>query len=143
MLSQAGTSICEIEEYAFPCAFHLLSLAFSRAVSDLLFTTARYIDDFDEVRGSVLKTSVDGTEIATIADTSFGTLATGLIYAMDYDLDSGLLYFADRNTSTLWSVPLERLTSSQDGRILVLEGVKAWGLSYDWVNGYLYWTDDR
>ncbi len=118
-------------------------------MSNLLFSTARYVELLNDVRGSVLKTFVDGMEISTIADTSYGigsnVIPTGLIYAMDYDLDEGVLYFADRNSSTLWRVPLERLTSSQDGRTKVLEEgveVNAWGLSYDWVNGYLYWTDD-
>ena len=113
----------------------------SSPVSTLLFSTARYV--LNEVRGSILETSVDGTELVTLVDTSSGILATGLIYAMDYDLEAGLLYFADRNSSTLWSAPLERLSSSQDNRVMLLDEVNAWGLSYDWLNGYLYWTDDR
>lgn len=116
---------------------------FSIPVSDLLFTTAKYVEISNDVRGSILKTSVDGTEIETVADTSNGADITGLIYAMDYDLERGVLYFADRNSSTLWSVRLKRLTSSQDDRTPILEQVSAWGMSYDWVNGYLYWTDDR
>ena len=116
-------------------------------VSELLFSSAMFVHINDQTRGSVFKSRVDGLEIDTLLDTSSGltsnSVPTGLVYAMDYDLDGGDLYYVDRNTSTLWSVPLERLTDSQDDRVKLLDGIQAWDMSYDWLHGYLYWTDDR
>ena len=93
-----------------------------------------------------MQSRTDGQLVATLVDTSHGpssSIVTGLIYAMEYDLETGTLYYGDRNTSTLWKVPLQRLTSSQDDRTLVYSGISAWGMAYDWINHYMYWTDDR
>lgn len=98
-----------------------------------------------EVRGTVLQSTVSGLHTATLVDTFYNPVSptgTGIIYAMDYNLEQEILYFVDRNSSTLWNVSLYRLTSSRDDRALMLEGVNAWEMAYDWINGYLYWTDD-
>lgn len=69
-------------------------------------------------------------------------IRTGVVYGMDFDLEHQVLYYGDRNSSTLWEVPLARVARGQDGRVKLLEGVHAWGLSYDWIHRDLYWTDD-
>ena len=96
----------------------------------------------------MLQSSTDGLLRATLVDTSHGiepstSIVTGLIYAMEYDPETGTVYYGDRNTSTLWKVSLRRLTSSQDDRMLLYSGVTIWGMTYDWINHHLYWTDDR
>lgn len=68
---------------------------------------------------------------------------TGLVYGMDVDVAGEYVYYSDRNSSTLMRVPLHQLPSSSDQRQEVLSGVKAWGMAYDWVSGYLYWTEDE
>ena len=91
-----------------------------------------------------MQSSTDGQLEATLVDTSHGnSMFTGLIYAMQYDPETETVYYGDRNTSTLWKVPLQRLTSSQDDRMLLYNGTTVWGMAYDWINHYLYWTDDR
>ena len=62
---------------------------------------------------------------------------------MDVDVPNGYLYFSDRNDSALWRVKLNEVTSSSDGREKVLDGVKAWGVVYDWINENIYWTEDE
>ena len=98
------------------------------------------------MRGQVYSTRVDGEQIIRLLDSSNGPASnpiTGLIYGMDFDLQNRVLYYGDRNDSSIWSVSLERLTRASDGRQLLVEGVTAWGVAYDWENRYLYWTDDR
>ena len=120
---------------------------FLAVVSDLLFSSVRVPTNIGESRGTILETRLDGYHFSTLLDTSYGPVndpvVTGLIYAMDYDLSDGIVYYGDRNSSTLWQVPLQRLTSSQDDRKLLLSGVTAWDMAYDWIHGYIYWTDDR
>lgn len=62
---------------------------------------------------------------------------------MDYDAANDLIYFGDRNSSTLWKASLTRLQSSQDDRQLLLTGFHAWDIAFNWIDGLLYWTDDR
>ena len=62
---------------------------------------------------------------------------------MDVDVEKGFVYYGDRTSSTLMKVPLRQLSSSSDQRQELLGGVKAWGLAYDWVTSYLFWTEDE
>ena len=61
---------------------------------------------------------------------------------MEFDLENEVVYFGDRNESSIWRVSFNRLTSQQDDRTLLVSNVTAWALSYDWISGVLYWTDD-
>ena len=76
-------------------------------------------------------------------DTSSGMLQTGDIIGMDVDVTGDFLYFGDRGNLGLFRVGLSDLTESGDRRTKVVGGVKAWGVAYDWVNEYLYWTEDE
>ena len=116
----------------------------SPPVADLVYSSV--LEASGRLRGQVYSTRVDGEQIIRLLDSSNGPASnpiTGLIYAMDFDLQNGVLYYGDRNGSSIWSVSLERLTGASDGRQLLVEGVTAWGMAYDWENRYLYWTDDR
>ena len=66
----------------------------------------------------------------------------GLIYALDYDLLNGFLFYGDRNSNTLWKVSLDRPTASQDDRVLLSSNSTAWDMVFDWIADVLYWTDD-
>ena len=95
---------------------------------------------------TVFQTTLEGQLQSVLVDTSFGPNLqphTGAIYGMDYDQNSGYLYFADRGENSIWKVPLDRLTPSSDDREIFVENITAWGVAVDWINGYLYWTDDR
>lgn len=69
-------------------------------------------------------------------------ICVGNIYAMDFDLVNNVVYYGDRNASSIWKVSINRLTPLQDDRTLILSNATAWDISYDWMNGYIYWTDD-
>lgn len=62
---------------------------------------------------------------------------------MDFDPATDLLYYGDRDSARIFSVSVNRITNLQDDRALLMTNVTAWGISYDWIHGYLYWTDDR
>lgn len=66
----------------------------------------------------------------------------GMIYAMDFDPVRNVIYYGDRNESTIWSVSINRISGLQDDRILLASNTTAWDISYDWINDHLYWTDD-
>lgn len=65
---------------------------------------------------------------------------TGIIYAIGVNVPDRILYFSDRTSSILWEISLD---SPIDGRIKLSNNVKAWDMSYDWINNYLYWTEDK
>ena len=95
---------------------------------------------------TVFQTTLEGQLQSVLVDTSFGPSLqprTGAIYGMDYDQNSGRLYFADRGENSIWRVPLDRLTPASDDREIFVENITAWDVAVDWINGYLYWTDDR
>ena len=74
---------------------------------------------------------------------SRSVVVSGVIYAMDYDPLEDMLYYGDRlSNSGIWRVSADRLTDLQDGRTLLVNNTTVWSMSYDWINGYLYWTDD-
>ena len=67
----------------------------------------------------------------------------GQVYALDYDQDRSLVFFGDRDSCTVWRVPLNRVHPGEDGRELLFSGVCAWDLAFDWISGSIYWSDDR
>ena len=93
-------------------------------------------------KGSVFRTDLSGNLLEHQVYTSSGGAYTGLIYALEYDLQGGSLFYGDRNTSSLWRVPLTKTLQSDDGRTKLLDDFFAWSMAYDWTTGFLYWTDD-
>ena len=67
---------------------------------------------------------------------------TGDVIGMDVDVNRDYLYFGDRSNTGLFRVKLSDISDSSDGRTLIVDGVKIWGVAYDWINDYLYWTED-
>jgi len=61
---------------------------------------------------------------------------------MDFNLEDNVLYYGDRNTANIEMVPIKRITNLHDGHIQVVTNATVWSISYDWINRYLYWTDD-
>ena len=61
---------------------------------------------------------------------------------MDFDTVNNVLYYGDRNSTSIWRVSSQRLTDLQDGRTELVINTTVWSLSYDWINQYIYWTDD-
>lgn len=123
----------------------LYFMLFIVLVADLVYSSVVETPS-GQLRGNVYTTRVDGEQIVRLLDTSYGptsTPVTGLIYAMDFDLQRGVLYYGDRNGSSIWRVSLKRLTGASDDRQLLVEGATAWGIAYDWINDDLYWSDDR
>jgi low density lipoprotein receptor-related protein 5/6 len=68
-----------------------------------------------------------------------GSRNTGLIYGMDVNVIDNVLYYGDRNSSSIWEMPLD----STNLRERLTPNAKAWGITYDWINNYLYWTEDE
>ena len=64
----------------------------------------------------------DGTELERNVDVNHMSLRidTGLIYAMEYNLETGKIYFSDRNTSTLWTASLDNEIRAADDREVAL-----------------------
>ena len=113
---------------------------FSSIVFSLIFSAQR------SGYNTIIKSSLGGYVEPPVLDTSYGLYqqpTTGVIYGFDYDMNSEFLYYGDRGHQSIWKVPLVRLSSSSDDRILVVRNTTAWDLAVDWINGYLYWTDDR
>lgn len=67
----------------------------------------------------------------------------GIIYSMDFDLEENVIYYGDRDDFSIWKVSINRVSNLQDDRLLVVSNTSVWGLTYDWINHYLYWTDDK
>lgn len=66
----------------------------------------------------------------------------GLIYALDFDPVHKVIFFGDRNTMSIWKVSINRLSDLEDDRTLLFNNASVWDISYDWINEYLYWSDD-
>ena len=66
--------------------------------------------------GRVYLVETDGTELERNVDINNRDLNTGLIYAIEYNLDIGRIYFSDRNTSTLWTASLDNEIRASDDR---------------------------
>lgn len=71
-----------------------------------------------------------------------GGESIGIIYGIDFDRDNNVIYYGDRNNTSIWSVSIDRITNLDDGRFLLVSNTTVWGIAYDWINGFLYWTDD-
>lgn len=67
----------------------------------------------------------------------------GMIFGIDYDPVHSRLFYGDRDSAAIWTVSVTRVSSVRDDRSLVVANASVWDLTYDWLNGYLYWTDDR
>ena len=61
---------------------------------------------------------------------------------MDFDLENNSIYYGDRNSSSIWRVSIDRITTLQADHTLLATDVMVWSICYDWINGFLYWTDD-
>ena len=110
-------------------------------VAALLFSAT--LDSFEN-SSIIIRTLTTGiVETILLNPSEGGFPPTGVIYGMDVDVEGRFVYYADRTSSTLMNVPLRQLSSTSDQRRQVLDGVKAWGLAYDWVTGHLYWTEDE
>lgn len=85
-------------------------------VPELLLTTSRLT--LSTFNGRVYVTETDGTELERNVDVSHTNLDvdTGLIYAVEYNLDTGKIYFSDRNMSTLWTASLDNEIVRSDDR---------------------------
>ena len=94
--------------------------------------------------GIVIESTLTNVVTDTVVSPSYQVgpsfMNNGEIYAMDINVADRLLYFNDRSSDILWQIPLE---SPFDGRRQLSDNVQAWGMVYDWINHYLYWTDDR
>ena len=67
----------------------------------------------------------------------------GIIYGIDFDLKSNVIFYGDRNDSSIWTVSLNRISDLQDDRSKLISDTTVWDISFDWINNYLYWMDDR
>ena len=90
----------------------------SYIVPELLLSNSRLV--MPTVNGRVYVIETDGTELERNVDNdnNHGNLdvETGLIYAMEYNLETGKVYFSDRNTSTLWMASLDDEIRASDDR---------------------------
>ena len=66
-----------------------------------------------------------------------------MIYGIDYDPRHSRLFYGDRDSAAIWTVSVSGVSSVQDDRSLVVANASVWDLTYDWLNAYLYWTEDR
>lgn len=125
----------------YASVFHM----FISPASKILYSITRQAGN-DHI-GSIIESTLDGHHQKTVVFPSFQsqteTIQTGLIFAMDLDVSDNILYYSDRNTSTLWKVQLDNVITGNDKREKLADGVKAWGMVYDWINKYLYWTEDK
>ena len=94
---------------------------------------------------NVIETTPNGVYLNTLvklSNTQSGVSVTGDVFGMDVDSTNGFLYFGDRNNSGLFRVKISDVSTSTDGRTRIVDNVKIWGVAYDWVNEYVYWTED-
>ena len=83
-------------------------------VPELLLSSSRYV--LSLTNGRVYLVETDGTELERNVDIDQGEIQTGLIYALEYNLETGKIYFSDRNTSTLWTASLDNEIRASDDR---------------------------
>jgi len=69
-------------------------------------------------RGRVYVTESDGTELERNVDSGNSVLDinTGIIYAMEYNLATGTIYFSDRADSSFWMASLDNEIVRADDR---------------------------
>lgn len=69
-------------------------------------------------RGRVYVTESDGTELERNVDSSNTVLGivTGMIFAMEYNLGTGKIYFSDRRNSSFWMASLDNEILGADDR---------------------------
>lgn len=125
---------------SFPIQSCIVCVYFYTALT-LFFSITQSISD-GSTFGSVYEASKSGVPSGITVPLSNTAInhQTGTIFALDIDVEANMLYYSERNSSTLWSTQLNTQT---DLRVSLLNGVKAWGMAYDWINGYLYWTEDE
>lgn len=101
--------------------FHMPLLRFIDCiVPELLLSNSRHA--LSTTNGRVYVIETDGTELERNVDFNHMSLRieTGLIYAMEYNLETGKIYFSDRNTSTLWMASLDNEIRAADDRQVTL-----------------------
>ena len=67
----------------------------------------------------------------------------GIIFGIDFSVEDNVIYYGDRDNSTIWSVSINRISDIQDDRTLLVSNTTVWDITYDWINHYLYWTNDK
>jgi len=69
-------------------------------------------------RGRVYVSESDGTELERNVDSGHSVLDinTGIIYAMEYNLGAGKMYFSDRGDSSFWMASLDNEIVRADDR---------------------------
>ena len=83
-------------------------------VPELLLSNSRHA--LSTTNGRVYVIETDGTELERNVDFSHMNIDTGLIYAMEVNLETGKIYFSNRNTSTLWTASLDDEIRATDDR---------------------------
>lgn len=108
----------------------------------MIASLQKYINN-SLLRNTVRELSPEGELLSTYVGKEFDSNQdnTGVIIGMDADVTAGYLYFGDRNNTGLYRVKLEDNVNS-DNREIVVSNVIIWGVAYDWVNQYVYWTED-
>ena len=156
---------CHYTESKFDSVFTCISInifcfLYLCIVPELLVSSSRLA--ISTINGRVFVTEIDGTELERNVDVDHTNLNidTGLIYAVEHNLENGKIYFSDRNTSTLWTASLDDEIRASDDRqvnyiyvesglcislfqLISTESIYAWAFAYDWISHSLYWSDDR
>lgn len=84
-------------------------------VSELVFSARR--QENTALGHTVFTADVSGRAFSRLVDVnSDEDPPTGAIYGMEYDLQTGVLVYADRDDKSLWRVPLQRIIMATDLR---------------------------
>ena len=95
-------------------AYDVFLIHHDYTVPELLVSSSRQA--ISTYNGRVYLVETDGTELERNVDVTRGDLNTGLIYAIEYSLDTGRIYFSDRNASTLWTASIDNEIRASDDR---------------------------
>ena len=106
-------------------------------VTDLFFSVSKQISG--TTLRSIITSTFSGHFKGSVVSTT-NTNQLGTVLGMAIDVEDNLMYYSDRQSGTLHRVPLNN--GAVAGGELVLSNVKAWGMSYDWINRTLYWSED-
>ena len=114
-----------------------INFSFSSTVTDLFFSASNTISDttLHSLITSTFSGHLKGTLLLATSPNQLG-----LVLGMAIDVEDGLLYYSDRQSAALHRIVLSN--AGEGGSEFVMNDVSAWGMTYDWINGSLYWTDD-
>ena len=101
------------------------------------------LDSYENVSIAIRTSPTGILETVVLNPSVSGFPPTGLIYGMDVDVERDYVYYGDRSSSTLMRVPFRLPSASSDQRQELLGGVRAWGVAYDWLTDYVFWTEDE